>query len=38
MLYHQSDKAKNSDRITALAKVGDKCNWEMQIFRNALMT
>ncbi len=28
MLYHQSDKAKNGDRITALAKVEDKYNWE----------
>ena len=28
MLYHQSEKAKNGDRITVLNKVEDKYNWE----------
>ena len=28
MLYHQSEKAKNGDRITVLNKVEDKYKWE----------
>ena len=28
MLYHQSDKAKHSDRITVLKKVEDKYKWD----------
>ena len=28
MLYHQSSKAKNSDRTTVLNQIQDKYNWE----------
>ena len=28
MLYHQSEKAKHSDRVSVLNKVEDKYNWE----------
>ena len=28
MLYHQSNKAKNTDRITVLSQIEDKYNWE----------
>ena len=28
MLYHQSEKAKNGDRVGVLKKVKDKYNWE----------
>ena len=28
MLYHQSSKAKNTDRITVLSQIEDKYNWE----------
>ena len=28
MLYHQSEKAKHSDRITVLNKIEDKYNWD----------
>ncbi len=28
MLHRQSDKAKNGDRVIALSRVEDKCNWD----------
>ena len=28
MLYHQSEKAKHSDRVSVLSKIEDKYSWE----------
>ena len=32
MLYHQSDKSKNSDRVSALKKITDKYNYDGIVF------
>ena len=32
MLYHQSDKSKNSDRVSALKKITDKYNYDGMVF------